>query len=106
MKKALTSALLLTLLVAPVLVSAQPAGVAGENTDVEGVIIDIVDWLFAILLIAAVVVILIAAFTFLTAAGDAEKVAKARNYIIYALVAIVVAFLSRAIVDWFGEILV
>ena len=58
----------------------------------------ITNWLFIILLIGAVIIIIIAAWTFLTAGGDTEKTKKARDYIIYALIAIVVAFLAKAVV--------
>jgi len=99
MKKILTSLLLVTLLVTPVLVMAGPAGAlptAGQT--VWDTINTVANWMFAILLIGAVIVILIAAFTFLTAAGDADKTTKARNYITYAIIAIVVAFLAKALV--------
>lgn len=103
MKKILTSLLLLTLLATPMLIIATtgPSGMQGlptEGARVWHTINTFANWLFAILLIGAVIVILIAAFTFLTAAGDADKTAKARGYITYAVIAIVVAFLAKALV--------
>lgn len=56
--------------------------------------------LFYMLMIGAFVCILISAFQFLTAAGDPEKVGTARNYIIYALIAIVVGVLAKGIVSF------
>jgi len=97
MKKILAS-LTLGLLLLPMIVLAQsPPSDPGTVVDTIQVLID---WLFYILIFAAVVVIIMAAYSFLTAAGDPDKVSKGRNYIIYALVALVVAFLARAIVNW------
>jgi len=48
---------------------------------------------FAILAIA-VIMILIAAFNFLTGGGNEEKITAARNYLIYALVGVGVALLA------------
>ena len=65
----------------------------------------VINWLFAFLMIGAVLVIIIAAFTFLTAAGDPDKTKTARNYITYAIVAVVVGFLAKAIVVLVGNML-
>jgi len=66
-------------------------------TNVSGlvdVIRNVVKWVYVIFFIIAVLFILFAAFTYLTAGGDSEKVAKAKNQIIYAAVAIAVALLA------------
>ncbi|MBU4298447.1 hypothetical protein KJ636_00150 [Patescibacteria group bacterium] len=57
----------------------------------------VADLAFAILLAVSILLILLSAFTFMTAGGDAAKVNKARDYILYALVGLIVAFLARAI---------
>lgn len=54
----------------------------------------IVRWIYIIFFIIAVLFILFAAFTYLTAGGNEETVGKARNMIIYAAVAIIVALLA------------
>lgn len=100
MKKILAS-LTLGVLLLPVVASAQTPP-SDPGTVVETIQV-LIDWLFYILIFAAVVVILLAAYTFLTAAGDPDKVKKARDYILYALIALVVAFLARAIVNWLLE---
>ncbi len=56
-----------------------------------------VNWFFTILIILAVVFIFVAAFYYLTAAGDAEKVKTAHQTLIYAIVAIAVALLAVGI---------
>ena len=97
MKKILAS-LSLGLLLLPMVALAQSP--PSDPGTVVNTIQTLIDWLFYILILAAVVVIIMAAYNFLTAAGDPDKVSKARNYIIYALIALVVAFLARAIVNW------
>jgi len=55
-------------------------------------------WMLYGLLVVAGVFIVYAAYLYLTAAGDSEKVKSASNVIIYAVVAIGVGLLSRVIV--------
>ncbi len=62
-----------------------------------GVMNTIIDWLFTALMVFAVIMIIYAAFSYLTAGGDEEKISKAHKTIVYAVVAIAVAFLSRGI---------
>jgi uncharacterized membrane protein len=54
-------------------------------------------WAFWFLIVLAVIFIIVAAFKYLTAAGDPEKVKSAGTMLIYTAVAIVVALLARAI---------
>ncbi|MBN2197797.1 hypothetical protein JW698_01200 [Candidatus Wolfebacteria bacterium] len=58
------------------------------------IIRNVVRWVYILFFILAVLFILFAAFTYLTAGGDTEKVEKAKNQIIYAAVAIAVALLA------------
>lgn len=84
----------------PVLVGAQvvpPPPPIQSFSDVQRILITATSWLFTILIILAVIFILIAAFRYLTAAGDPEKVKKANHSLIYAAIAIAVALLSRAV---------
>ena len=67
-------------------------------TDVMGVLTKIGNWLFAILLVVAVIYIILAAFDFVTAGGDPEKVKTARNNVLYAMIGIAVAFLAKGLV--------
>jgi len=52
---------------------------------------------FAVLLVIGIVLGLFAGYTFMTSAGDEKKVERARNYFLYAIVGLVVAFFARAI---------
>jgi hypothetical protein len=58
---------------------------------------NVVDWVFTIFLVVAVLLGLTGAYNILTSAGSAEKVSAGRNYIVYAIVGVVVAFIARAI---------
>jgi len=62
-----------------------------------GIFCDIFRYLFALLIILAVIFVIVAAFKYLTAAGDPEKVKSANHQLIYAAVAIIVALVARAI---------
>lgn len=86
------------LLASVVLVGAAPPQIPSSPVTTVGGIVDVLDnivrWVYIIFFILAVLFILLAAFTYLTAGGDEEKVKKAKSQIIYAVVAIVVALLA------------
>ncbi len=63
----------------------------------KGIIETIVRWTYIIFFIIAVMFIIFAAYSYLTAQGDPEKVKNATNQIIYAAIAIVVAFMALGI---------
>ncbi len=73
-------------------------GVSNVGPTTVGGVVDIlrnvVRWIYIIFFILAVMFILFAAFNYLTAGGEAEKVNTAKNQLIYAIVAIVVALLA------------
>lgn len=66
--------------------------------DVMTALDSITDWLFTILLVVAVIFIILAAYNFVTAAGDPEKVGTARTQVMWALIGIVVALLAKGLV--------
>ncbi|MCD6148404.1 hypothetical protein J7J18_03460 [bacterium] len=53
--------------------------------------------IFAILLVLGIILGLYAGYNFMTSAGDEKKVETARNYFLYAIIGIIVAFFARAI---------
>ena len=57
----------------------------------------VTDWIFYSLLALVTVFTIYGGFTIVTAGGDSEKVGKGRDYVIYATVGLIVAFLSRVI---------
>lgn len=66
-------------------------------TDVQNTIAGIVNWMISIFWIAAVGTVIWAAFTFLTAGDDKEKVEKAKKMLLYAVIAAAVALLANGI---------
>lgn len=58
----------------------------------------IINWLFAGLIAFAAIMIVVAAYYFVTASGNPETVAKARHFVMYALIGVVVALLARGFV--------
>jgi len=58
---------------------------------------NVINALFTLLLIGAAILLIVAAFEFLTGGGDPEQLGKARSKIIYAAVAIVVALLAKGL---------
>lgn len=65
--------------------------------DIMRVLNTFINWMFSILIVVAVIFIIYAAFLYLTAGGDPEKVSNATRQLIYAAVAIGVAFISTGI---------
>lgn len=67
---------------------------------VVGVGITLIKWLYTIIFLAAILFILLAAYTFITSRGDPEKIQQARRQLMYAIIGIVVALLSPLIVPF------
>jgi len=88
--------------------SPLPAPGGGTVTDITGVgstICIIFNWMFYFLIILAIVFIIVAAFKYLFAAGDPEKVKSAGHSLIYACVAIAVAIIAKAVPSIVGTLL-
>lgn len=99
MKKVLASITLMSLAV-PMLVLAQPPVVPpkwGEG-NVWGVLDKITNYVFFGLLIIAAISIMIAGYNFITAAGDPDKTKTARNFVLYALIGVLVGFLAKGLI--------
>ena len=71
---------------------------AGSDYAVSSLIDQILSYVFGILIIVATVLILYAAFLYMTAGGSEDNIATAKKYIIYAVIGLAIAFLARAIV--------
>ena len=81
--------------------AAQPTVIPTGPTSVAAlvsIINNVANAVFYILLAVAVIMLLVAAFTWLTAAGNEEKLTTARKMLIWALVGIAVALLSKGLV--------
>ena len=96
---------MISLAVAPVLAVEMPRNIGNSKTvtnvttftNIFDIFLAAVGWIYRIFFIVAAVFIIIAAFNYLTAQGDPEKVGKAKSMIIYAVIAIVVALLAFSI---------
>jgi membrane-associated phospholipid phosphatase len=72
----------------------------GQITSLQGVLqtlCTVFAWAFYFLIVIAVIFVIVAAFKYLTAAGDPEKVKSAGATLLYAAIAIGVALLARAV---------
>jgi len=78
-------------------ITAVPTNVT-SITAVIKIINTIANYVFAILLALAVVMLLLAAFNWLTSGGSEEKVGSARKMLIWALVGIAVALAAKGLV--------
>jgi hypothetical protein len=88
----------------PLLVFAQtvyPANVptTGIKTlsDVSRIIANIVTWITGLFFVVAILFIFYAAYLYLGAAGDPERLTKAKNQLIYSVIAIAVALLAGSV---------
>ncbi len=61
------------------------------------ILCNVLGWAFVILILLAVVFVIVAAFRYLTAAGDPEKVKKANYTLLYAAISVAVALLAKAV---------
>lgn len=93
----------------PLMVFAQSNNISGVGgitaptiqtnaVNVGTIINNITSWVSGLLIAVAVLFVIYAAYLYLTSAGDAEKVKSASNYILYAVIATVVALASRGLI--------
>lgn len=89
------------LAVAPVVALAEappvPEPPIGDIGGALNVLCTIFAWLFAFFIVIAVIFVLLAAWKYLTAAGDADKVKSANQSLIYAAVAVGVALIAKGV---------
>lgn len=65
---------------------------------VQGRGVDLVNFFIGFSVLVAVALIVVAGYTFITSAGDPEKVEKAQKTITAAVVGMIIVFLARAII--------
>lgn len=78
--------------------SPLPTGI-GDIDTLRKSLLTIANWVFAFLLVIAVIYMLVGAFGYLASGGDAEKQGIARNRIVYGLVGVAVGTLAIALVN-------
>ena len=60
-------------------------------------IYNVTDWIFVVLAAVAALFVILGGLNIVTAGGSPEKVASGRNYIMYAVIGLVVAILAKAV---------
>ena len=68
------------------------------DNDLSGTIKTVVNILSAIVGVAAVIMVIIGGFRYITSAGDSGSISSAKNTILYALVGAIIATLAQVIV--------
>lgn len=68
-----------------------------QITSSSGVICTIINWFFWLLIVLTIIFVLVAAFKYLTAGGDPEKVKSAGSTLLYAAIAVVVALIAKGL---------
>ncbi len=79
----------------PFLIKPPSGGVSGM-IDVK--VVPLLNWAIALSALVAVVMLIYGGYTFMTSAGDPDKVTKGRNVVIASIVGMIIVFLARAIV--------
>jgi len=75
----------------------------GEYSDLDtlvgGKIADIINWATGFAALVAVIFLIVAGYSYITAAGDADKIENAGKTITAAIVGLVVVFVARILVE-------
>ena len=66
-------------------------------SDITAIIQDILGWVAGIVMVIAMIMLLYAAILYLTAGGAEDRVKRAKNYLIYAIVGVAVALLAYSV---------
>ena len=71
-----------------------------KGDDANKLIKDLINVLLFVVGALAVIMIVVSGIFYVTSAGDAGKVARAKNTLMYSVVGLIVAFIAFAIVNW------
>ena len=108
MKKIIISLILLSALVLPVMVMAQPVTVpifpTGGPTTITQVYGAMAKFLWVFFAIIALLAFIIAGVLFLTAGGDPEKIKTARTAFVWGVVGVIVGIIAFSVVPIVGSI--
>jgi hypothetical protein len=84
-------------------ISFKPENSSGKTFD--QIVNDITNFIFVIALAVATIMIIIAAFHFLTSGGDQNKIKTAKNIFLYAIIGLLITLLAKAIVYMVKQVL-
>lgn len=74
--------------------------VGGTKTNLESAVVGIINGVIGVLALVCVVVIIIGGVNYMTSSGDAGKVKKAKDTILYGVIGMIVCILAFAIVNF------
>ncbi len=80
-------------------------GCSGDSTSIDDVIVGIVNGIVGVLSLVSVIFIVVGGINYMTSAGDAGKIEKAKKTILYAVIGLVICVLAFAIVNFLINIL-
>ena len=89
--------LLLQLATVPDLV---PDSDGNTDTDLKGDVLNIINVVIGILAVVCVIVMIVGGYNYMTSNGDANKVKKGKDTILYGVIGLVVCILAFAIVNF------
>lgn len=69
------------------------------ETLANGKVADIINWATGFSALVAVIFLIIAGYTYITAAGDVEKIEKAGKTITAAIIGLVIVFIARILIE-------
>jgi uncharacterized membrane protein len=96
------SILIASLLLLPAGAAAQsftpPGPIIRDIGDIENLLATAIRWIFTLVVILCVIFILYGSFLYVTAAGDATRVSKANQTLLFAAIGLAVALLAWSIV--------
>ena len=92
---------LFTILMLAGLLAMPMIGIADtlETYDVIETLDNIVDWIYTIVMIVAVIYIIFGGFAYITAEGDPTKLEKAKKQVLFALFGIAIVLLANGLVE-------
>lgn len=65
--------------------------------DITRIIVGLVNWITGLFFVAAILSLFYAAYLYLAAGGDPEKLGSAKNTLIYSIIAIAIALLASSV---------
>ena len=78
----------------------KPSAISGNGSDLSNSVVNILNVIIGVLATVCVVVIVIGGVQYMTSSGDAGKVKKAKDTILYAVIGLVVCALAATIVNF------
>lgn len=80
--------------------SEQVSNVDGGKTDLQVTVKNILNVVFAMVGIIAVIMVIVGGVNFMTSQGDPEKIKRAKNTILYGVIGLIITLLAFAIVSF------